>query len=135
MPSLEMQWSVGADNQQVCGSSQDPTLGDIIELLPTMLSSTGNITMHVNDAHPGGPLVLEMETERGLIVFSLLQDDTNDNYVRFYSRPISEKHIPELIEIRGNHWISAIVCTDSKVALAIFKEFFDKGDVSTNFLN
>jgi len=135
MHSLEMHWSVGADKQKICGSNRRPGLSDIIALLPSMLSSTGNITMHVNDADPLGPQLLEMEIERGQILFSLLQGAEKDSYVRFYRRPRKEHHTPNIVKIRGIQWTSGIVCTEPSIALAIFKEFFDKGDVSRKILN
>jgi len=135
MSSLEMHWSVGVNEEKFGGSNRDPTLSDVTTLLPAMLSSTGNITMYVHDADPLGPQILETEIEDGCIVFLLLQGANNENYVRFYSRSRNEYDNVEMVEVRGQLWMSSVICTDLNVAYAVFKSFIDDGDVSRNILN
>lgn len=130
MPDFEMHWSVGTNQQTETGTNYSPTLGDIRTLLPSMMSSSGKITVHIKGATSSGPQLLTMEVDQGHILFSLLQGDDEHDSVRLYQGSGTG-----MIEIRGNTWTSNIVCSDPSVALRVFKEFLDTGDVSTAVLN
>jgi hypothetical protein len=79
-----------------------------------------------------GPTRLNVQCERGYFFISLVENTIDDCQVRTYFDPTASTNP---VQIGIDTWNERVVIRDPKIVIAIFKEFFDTGNVSTDLLS
>ncbi|HEY0288389.1 MAG TPA: hypothetical protein VGC62_15470 [Pseudomonas sp.] len=63
---------------------------------------------------------------------TLLEDMGEDTNVREYDNPTASA---EMVEILGDNWDTRQLTEDFDLVVMLFKEFFETGDISRQWLN
>lgn len=92
----------------------------------------GTLTLDVINSDENEAEMLQLRTEKGFY-FMTLSGIRDDEYVVRTFNDLSQPNIE--IMILGDNWPAQQVTRDFNLAVRIFKEFFDTGNVSTNLLN
>ncbi|KMK79910.1 hypothetical protein WCU81_07640 [Pectobacterium atrosepticum] len=90
------------------------------------------MTLDVINSDENEAEMLQLRTEKGFY-FMTLSGIRDDEYVVRTFNDLSQPNIE--IMILGDNWPAQQVTRDFNLAVRIFKEFFDTGNVSTNLLN
>lgn len=107
-------------------------LDNVMEILEAILESSGSVTLDLMDGSGTGPEYLQVETEAGLSVITLGEDDGEDFIVRTYT---SNSSGSSKVTILGDDWDSKLICKDKNLVKEIFREFIKTGNVSRNLLS
>lgn len=109
-----------------------PDWDDIEELLLKVKGKEGTVRLTVLPDPDVGPAKLDVSTENGFYLLTLLEYSESDSDVRSYWDMSKADNKVMLI---GNYWPERQLTKDFDLVIRIFKEFFDTGNVSTDLLN
>jgi hypothetical protein len=101
--------------------------------LQTILPIAGNVTLNAEDKHEKNRS-LQLRTENGKYLITLGMETEDDLVVHTYHNPAAQSP-NERVEILGDLWAEQMICIDKEFVMAVFKQFFDTGDVSTTYLS
>ncbi|AIU88623.1 DUF6911 family protein [Pectobacterium odoriferum] len=109
-----------------------PEWDDIKELLLKLKGKAGSTRLSILPDPEIGPSHLNVSTDNGFYLCTLLEYTKDDSDVRSYwDMSVSDKKIL----IYGDYWPERQLTKDFDLVVRIFKEFFDTGNVSTELLN
>ncbi|MHC9060971.1 DUF6911 family protein [Pantoea sp. y20] len=103
------------------------------EFLSKIKGDSGGVRLRIIPEPDIGPMYLDVSTDDGLYLLTLLECSESGLIVRSYldkSKSGKEKKI----QIYGDYWPEKQLTNDFDLVVKIFKEFFDTANVSTNLL-
>jgi hypothetical protein len=103
------------------------------EKLQTVLPNAGTVTLDTEDEH-GRSYSLQMRADNGKYLITLGVETEDDWVVRTYHNPTIQSSNKK-VEIIGDLWKEQMICLDKEIVMAVFKEFFETGDVSKMYLS
>ena len=99
-----------------------------------MRGNTGGVRLRIVPEPDIGPMNLEVSTDDGFYLLTLLECSESDLTVRSYWDK-SKSGMEKKIQIYGDYWPERQLTKDFDLVVRVFKEFFDIGNVSTKLLN
>jgi len=111
-----------------------PKWNDVEEFLMKLRGDTGGVRLRIVPEPDIGPMNLEVSTDDGFYLLTLLECSESDLTVRSYWDK-SESGMEKKIQIYGDYWPERQLTKDFDLVVRVFKEFFDIGNVSTELLN
>lgn len=111
-----------------------PKWSDVEEFLMKLKGSSGGVRLRILPEPDIGPMNLDVSTEDGFYLLTLLECSESDLTVRSYwDKSKSGKN--KKIQIYGDYWPEQQLTNDFDLVVRAFKEFFDTGNVSADILN
>lgn len=105
---------------------------DVKELLLKLEGEAGSVRLNILPDPSIGPSHLNVSTDNGFYLLTLLEYSNDDSDVRSYW----DMSLPDKkILIHGDYWPERQLTKNFDLVVRIFKEFFDTGNVSTDLLN
>ena len=111
-----------------------PKWNDVEEFLMKLRGNTGCVRLRIVPEPDIGPMNLEVSTDDGFYLLTLLECSESDLTVRSYWDK-SKSGMEKKIQIYGDYWPERQLTKDFDLVVRVFKEFFDIGNVSTKLLN
>lgn len=109
-----------------------PEWTDVEELLEKLKDKQGSMRLVILPESDIGPVNIDVSTENGFYLITLLEYSENSSDVRSYWD--TSKGNNQII-ILGNYWPECQLTKDFSLVVSIFKEFFETGNVSMDLLN
>lgn len=109
-----------------------PEWTDVEDLLIKLKGKEGTVRLQILPDPDIGPSHLGVSAENGFYLLTLLEYTEDDSDVRSYwdnSKPDKK------VTIHGDYWPEKQLTKDFDLVINIFKEFYNIGNVSTDFLN
>jgi len=111
-----------------------PKWSDVEEFLMKLKGGSGGVRLRILPEPDIGPINLDVSTEDGFYLMTLLECSESDLTVRSYwNKSKSGKN--KKIQIYGDYWSENQLTNDFDLVVRTFKEFFDTGNVSADILN
>lgn len=92
----------------------------------------GTVEISIADEPEFGPMSIELTSENKRYLVTLLEATEDGSDVRIFTNPIATT---EMIDILGNSWDARSITEDFGLVVMMFKEFYETGDVSRQWLN
>lgn len=125
---LKLSWTLAGKG----GNKKISSWDDIKHCLYLLKDAEGTLTLDVINSNEHEAEMLQLRTEKGFY-FMTLSGIRDDEYIVRTFNDLSQPNIE--IMILGDNWPAQQVTRDFNLAVRIFKEFFDTGNVSTDLLN
>ncbi|MCO7256543.1 hypothetical protein KSI86_20520 [Dickeya oryzae] len=109
-----------------------PEWSDVEELLLKLRNKKGSMRLVVLPEPSVGPVNIDVSTEDGFYLITLLEYSENDSDVRSYW---NMSKADNRVIVFGNYWPERQLIRDFDLVVMIFKEFFVTGNVSKDLLN
>jgi hypothetical protein len=132
MKKYLLSWTKGRSTHAEGGYTKNFVWSDILDKLNDINSDAGTVGLEIIEPQDVGPQSLQVQTDNKKSVISLGEDDGENYTVRSFVNPTPEK---EKINILGNNWPDSVVCSDFNSVIKIFKDFYNFGNVSEDFLS
>ncbi|MEM6160093.1 hypothetical protein AAH446_05970 [Erwinia sp. P6884] len=111
-----------------------PRWGDVEEFLIKLKGGSGGLRLRIIPEPDIGPMNLDVSTDDGFYLLTLLESSECDLTVRTYWDK-SKSDNDKKIQIYGDYWPEHQLTNDFDLVVRTFKEFFDTGNVSVDLLN
>jgi hypothetical protein len=108
---------------------------DWTEVMPHLINlheTSGTLRLSLIDAPEPGPISMQVRSENKTHLVTLFEDTGDDTNVRAYDNPTA---IAEMVDIVGDYWDARMLTNDFDLVVMMFKEFFETGDVSREWLS
>ncbi|AUQ27196.1 DUF6911 family protein [Dickeya zeae] len=109
-----------------------PEWSDVEELLLKLRNKKGSMRLVVLPEPSVGPVNIDVSTEEGFYLITLLEYSENDSDVRSYW---NMSKADNRVIVFGNYWPERQLIRDFDLVVMIFKEFFVTGNVSKDLLD
>ncbi|MGM3225991.1 DUF6911 family protein [Dickeya zeae] len=109
-----------------------PEWSDVEELLLKLRNKKGSMRLVVLPEPSVGPVNIDVSTEEGFYLITLLEYSENDSDVRSYWNMSKSDN---RVIVFGNYWPERQLIRDFDLVVMIFKEFFVTGNVSKDLLD
>ncbi|UCZ73550.1 hypothetical protein LHK94_10725 [Dickeya zeae] len=109
-----------------------PEWSDVEELFLKLRNKKGSMRLVVLPEPSVGPVNIDVSTEDGFYLITLLEYSENDSDVRSYW---NMSKADNRVIVFGNYWPERQLIRDFELVVMIFKEFFVTGNVSKDLLN
>lgn len=129
---LLMSWAISEMGDSSGGNHYVSDWCEVWAQLRRLKGGAGSVDLEITDAPDVAPFNMSVAADRGNYLVTLLETTEDDSDVRFYSNPMASA---EMVEILGNDWDARHLTRDFDLVCNLFKEFFDTGDVSRQWLN
>ncbi|AOR65489.1 DUF6911 family protein [Pectobacterium wasabiae] len=113
---------------------RSPKWSDVEEFLMELKGGSGGVRLRILPESDIGPMNLDVSTDDGFYLLTLLECSESDLTVRSYWDK-SKSGKDKKIQIYGDYWPENQLTNDFDLVVGSFKEFFDTGNVSTDLLN
>lgn len=113
---------------------QSPNWSKVEEFLNTIKGDSGGVRLRIIPEPDIGPMNLDVSTDDGLYLLTLLECSESGLIVRSYLDK-SKSGKENKIQIYGDYWPEKQLTNDFYLVVKIFKEFFDTANVSTDLLS
>ena len=126
--NFKMSWTL----DETGGNKQIPSWDNVLNQLNQLKEKKGSITLDTLTSSDNEAEMLQVRTENGFYLITLGEIFEDEYQVRTYwdgSKPDAE------MMILGDCWSERQLTKDFALVINIFKEFFDTGNVSMEFLN
>jgi hypothetical protein len=133
MDRLNLSWGISITFPGYGGNIDCPEWETVEGKLQTVLPIAGTVTLDAEDKHEKSRS-LQLRAENGKYLITLGMETEDDWVVHTYHNPAAQSP-NERVEILGDFWAEQMICIDKEIVMAIFKQFFDTGDVSTTYLS
>lgn len=111
-----------------------PKWSDVEQFLMKLKGGSGGVRLRIIPEPDIGPMKLDMATDDGFYLLTLLECSESDLTVRSYwDKSKSGKN--KKIQIYGDYWPEQQLTNDFNLVVRAFKEFYDSGNVSAGILN
>ncbi|MCX2942025.1 hypothetical protein ORG37_02745 [Rahnella perminowiae] len=107
---------------------------DVEEFLMKLKGGSGGVRLRIAPEPDIGPMNLDVSTDDGFYLLTLLECSESDLTVRSYWDK-SKTGKNKKIQIYGDYWPEQQLTNDFDLVVRVFKEFFDTGNVSADVLN
>jgi hypothetical protein len=124
-------WTQGVSDHAQGGHLKNFVWNDIFNKLNEINGNPGTLSLELIEGPEIGPQLLQIQTERGRYIVSLTEDDEEDSMVRSFINPAGGD---QKIDILGNYWPETTVCDDFSMVIKLFKEFYETGHMTSEFL-
>ena len=124
---FKLSWTRGGS----AGNTDGPSWHDVERELLSTLWSSGSFQLDVLDASDIGPVCLQVFADGGRFVLMLGENTADDYDVR---TPYDPNRNKRMVDILGDEWDNRTLTQDRSLVQAVFREFFDTGNVSTDIL-
>jgi hypothetical protein len=125
-------WTRLIDGVSSGGSQDVEDWADLRLLLNTLQENAGSLRLVLVDGPDPGQVSMHFEAENQKYLVTLLEDTGEDMNVREYDNPTASA---EMVDILGDSWDARQLTDDFDLVVMLFKEFFETGDVSRQWLN
>jgi|APAra7269097289_1048552.scaffolds.fasta_scaffold04148_2 hypothetical protein len=133
MKLISLSWVVQVDFPATGGCIYDPAWDVVAEKLDLVLRTDGSVILDAED-DADRSRSLQVQVERGNFLLTLGVESENEWIVRgFENQNVSAPG--EMIALRGGFWNSTKICNDPEIVTSVFREFFESGDVSNQYLS
>jgi len=114
------------------GSEYVSDWDSLIMYLTPLKETAGTFGLNFIDGPELGPICMQLESDKKRYLMTLLEVTEDDTSVRAYDNPTASA---EMVDILGDSWDARQLTDDFNLVIMLFKEFFEKGDVSHQWLN
>lgn len=129
---LLISWTTVNNGITVGGHKLVEDWTDIRRQLEQLRVDAGTVCLELMDALDTGPVSMDVAAEKGSYLVTLLEATEDDTQVRSYSNPA---RCAEMVEVLGDCWDARQLTSDFDLVLKMFKEFFQTGNVSEQWLS
>ncbi|MFK3798500.1 DUF6911 family protein [Pseudomonas sp. NPDC088444] len=129
---FSMSWVIKDGCDRNGGSSHVADWGEVWAKLVRLGSNPGSVSLNIIDVAAMSPFRISVETDVRNYLVTLLEEVEDDTEVRSYSNPAARE---EMVELLGDYWDARLLTSDFEFVCMMFKEFFETGDVSRQWLN
>lgn len=112
----------------------NPKWSDVEEFLMILKGGSGGVRLRIIPEPDIGPMYLDVSTDDGFYLLTLLECSESDSMVRSYWNK-SKSGRDNKIQIYGDYWPEHQLTNNFDLVVRVFKEFFDTGNVSADILN
>jgi hypothetical protein len=127
-----LSWTKGRSTHAEGGHAKNFAWADVIQKLYDINGDSGTVGLEIIEGQDIGPQSLQVQTENKKSVISMGEDDGEDYIVRSF---LNKKPDNCAVNIMGNNWPDDVVCSDFNTVIEIFKQFYESGNVSEDFLS
>jgi hypothetical protein len=124
-------WAYLNDGLSVGGNSALENWDDIRPYLIKLENQAGALDVDLVDPVDPGPIGMQLASENGVYLVTLLQATDDDTYVRSYHNTSAPA---KMVEVLGNFWDARQLTNDFSLVITWFKEFCEKGDIPLDWL-
>jgi hypothetical protein len=126
MRQLSLSWTEGV-GEIATGRHQTAPLWSDVEYRLERAKRCGSVGLDIIDAPESGPQSLQVFCDQAGYLLMLGELDGEDHHIRSFT---NAEAAPGKVAILGEYWDARNLCQDFAVVKAVFREFFDTGDVS-----
>jgi hypothetical protein len=105
---------------------------DVIWPLKFLQKAAGTLCLDLINPPEPGPISIFLESDNNTYLITLLEDVGDDLDVRAYDNPTATA---KMVEVLGDYWDARMLTDDFDLVVRLFKEFFETGDVSRDWLS
>jgi hypothetical protein len=128
---IVISWTYLNDGLAVGGNREVDNWDDIRPYLVKLEKQAGALDVDLVDPADPGPIGMQLASENGIYLVTLLQSTKDDTYVRSYNNTSAQA---EMVEVLGNRWDARQLTNDFSMVAKFFEQFCKKGDVSSDWL-
>ncbi|MFK3798499.1 DUF6911 family protein [Pseudomonas sp. NPDC088444] len=129
---FSMSWAISGIYERGGGSSHDVDWSEVRAKLRLLVSLPGSVSLNIECAADMSPLNISVRADASNYLVTLLEEVEDDTEVRAYSNPTA---CAEMVELLGDYWDARLLTSDFDFVCMVFKEFFETGDVSRQWLS
>jgi hypothetical protein len=129
---MRLSWTTFIEGVWSGGNCHVQSWEQVMLRLNILELTAGTLEIGFVDEPDIGPMSIELISENKKYLVTLLEATEDDTNVRIFDNPTAT---PEMIDILGDCWDARLLTSGFDVVVMMFKEFFEAGDVSRQWLN
>jgi hypothetical protein len=126
-----LSWAYQHNGLSVGGSRELGSWSDIRPYLIKLETQAGTLGVSLVDPSDSGPVIMQLASENGIYLVTLLQATEDDTYVRSYNNTSAPA---KMVEVLGDFWDARQLTNNFSLVVTLFEAFCEKGDVSSDWL-
>ena len=130
--NILISWITSIEGTSSGGSKRVQNWEEISLILLMLKEGDGTVDLDLIDAPDPGPASIQVAAENRNYLVTLFETTEDDTNVRSYTNTCATA---EMVDILGDFWDARYLTQDFDLILRLFKEFFEVGDVSRQWLN